>query len=105
MVSLRRLHREDGETGHFGEFFLGLGAFVIIGGLVLIVWGIQAPPADSTSAVASDAVSVGALFIVGGIGIATFGGYGVYSGWGRHHARFDAGGDKDVSNAYDPVGH
>ncbi len=104
MLSLRRLHREDGETGHFGEFFLGLGAFVLAGGLLIILLGAQAEPSTSTTSIGTDAVTAGFLFVVGGIGIATFGAFGVYSGWGRHHARFDAGGDKAVSNDYDPMG-
>lgn len=38
-LSLRALHKGDGQTGHFGEFFVGLGAFIFLGGLAVILWG------------------------------------------------------------------
>ncbi len=104
MISLRRLHREAGETGHFGEFILALGIAIVIGGLILIAWGLQATPSVSSDSVALDAVTSGVLFIVGGVGVGVLGSFGIYSGWGRHHPRFDAGGDPDVPDVYDPRG-
>ncbi len=105
MISLRRLHREDGETGHLGEFFLALGALILAGGAAMIIWGYNAAPIGPPGNVITDAVVIGFLFIMGATGIIVFGAYGVFSGWGRHHARFDAGGDRDVPDAYDPMGH
>lgn len=102
MPSLRKIHREMGETGHLGEFFFGLGLFIFIGSLVMIVWGRLTQTAGQATAV--DAASTGWLFLVAGAGIMVFGAYVMFSGWGRHHPRFEHGGDPDVADRYDAEG-
>lgn len=97
-VSITRLHKEGGETGHFGEFFVVLGAAVLFGGLAMIIWGFN------SSVSAFDATVAGVLYIVGGLGIATLGAFVVLSGWGRHHPKYDAGGDPAVADTYDAEG-
>lgn len=89
-MDIRRLHREDGEAGHLGEFFVGLGLFILLGGTVVLF-------AFSDT---SDAATTGWLYVVAGIGVAVFGAYGIVSGWGRHHPHFEHGGDPDVPDVF-----
>ncbi len=89
-MDIRRLHREDGEAGHLGEFFVALGLFIVAGGVVVL----------SVFSSSTDAATTGWLYVVAGIGIAVFGAYGIVSGWGRHHPRFEHGGDPDIPDEY-----
>lgn len=97
MASLRRFHREMGELGHLGEFFFALGLFIFIGGFAILAWGWWwgAGPDSATS---------GWLFVVAGAGVMTFAATTVFSGWGRHHPKFESGGDPDVDDSYDAEG-
>ncbi len=92
-----RIHREDGEAGHLGEFFIALGLLILLGGVAVAVWLVGSPGSTGV-----DAATTAGLYIVAGIGIITFGAYGVVSGWGRHHPRFEHGGDPSIPDEYTP---
>jgi hypothetical protein len=106
MTSVGKLHKESGQTGHFGETFLALGGLFLILGLSIVgsafyVFSAWNTPSDTVEV---DAIQSGLLFAVAGIGFTTFGGMAIMSGWGRHHPKFDAGGDPDVDDTYDADG-
>lgn len=81
------LQKELGQTGRFGEFFIGLGALIALGGIVIIVGGVfDAPLLGFTKTVpAVDGIQAGALFLIEGIGFILFGVLAIMSGWARHH--------------------
>ncbi len=90
MLNLKRLHQGDGEIGHLGEFFILLGTYVLGLGIAIVLYGYY-----GTHGAPDDAVTTGALFGVGGIGILVAGAVMILSGWGRHHPDFDSHDPKD----------
>lgn len=103
MVELKRFHAEGGETGHFGEFLVGLGLLILAFGVAIVVAGLFVLRPWSTGALETDAITSGALFSVFGIGVVVFGAFAVFSGWGRHHPQFETG-DPEVADVYDKEG-
>jgi len=80
-----------GETGRFGEFFIGLGALIFLGGLgmVLSAWlGFPFPPMTGEEPV-HQAIQAGGLFMMEGLGFVVFGVVAIRAGWGRHHPGSD----------------
>ena len=82
--SFREFQQGIGQTGRLGEFFLGLGAFILVGGMILFAVGENASAAPGHAG-GVDAVTAGFLYAVGGLGVLVFGALVVLAGWGRHH--------------------
>ncbi len=85
MFILKRLHQGDGEIGHLGEFFVLLGGFILAAAISIVIYGYT-----SAQGAPDDAVTTGALFGMGGLGIIVTGTVMILSGWGRHHPDFDS---------------
>ncbi len=83
-----------GQTGKFGEGFVGLGLLGLIGGAILVFMAVFAAfePWAAGDAVEIDALVSGSLFVVMGLGFITFGVMIILSGWARHHPGFDEHG-------------
>ncbi len=106
MTSVAKIHKESGETGKFGESFIVLGVlFLLLGGAVIAApFYVFSTWNASPEAAIVDGLQSGMLYAVAGLGFTTFGAMAIMSGWGRHHPKFDAGGDPDVADEYDPEG-
>ena len=90
MSSAPRLHGLQegiGQTGKFGEIFIGLGILIGILGAALTVMGSTHFLTDGFSPDKgnTDAVTVGWLFLFEGLGFTLFGVMIMLAGWGRHH--------------------
>ena len=75
-----------GETGRFGEAFIGLGLLILVGGVIEMVW---ANVADVGRVGHYDHNLVGFLYFIEGLGFLIFGAMVMLAGWGRHHANFE----------------
>jgi uncharacterized membrane protein YidH (DUF202 family) len=89
-VSAHKLHDLQegiGQTGKFGEIFIGLGVLIAILGVALTVMGTTHFLTDGFSPDKgnTDAVTVGWLFLFEGLGFTLFGVMIMLAGWGRHH--------------------
>jgi len=85
--NLHELQAGVGQTGRFGEIFIGLGLLIgILGGALAIMGTTQfrtdghTPDHGNT-----DAVTVGWLFFFEGLGFTLFGVMIMAAGWGRAH--------------------
>jgi Mn2+/Fe2+ NRAMP family transporter len=86
--SVKEAQHEVGETGVFGEIFVGLGLLILLGGIVLAVLSSMGLFDDSpVGAVAAknDAFTLWFLLAIEGIGFTVFGVMILVSGWDRHH--------------------
>lgn len=85
--NLHELQEGIGQTGRFGEVFVGLGALITILGATLFTLGEMGFFTDGFSPDKgnSDAIQVGFLFLFEGIGFIVFGIMIIAAGWGRHH--------------------
>jgi hypothetical protein len=85
--SVKELQEGLGQTGRFGEFFIVLGIFIFLGGLILAIVGHSNLLTDGTGVGMgnNDAVQVGWLFFFEGLGFTLFGIMIMVAGWGRHH--------------------
>ena len=80
-----------GETGRFGEFFIVLGALIGLAGfgaLMSSIVGFPFFPFTGEENVPGMIQTMG-LFVVMGIGFATFGVMAMRAGWARHHPDAD----------------
>lgn len=91
----KRMHREDGEVGHLGEFFLLLGFFILVGAVALGIWGQYAEAGNAGETVRIDSVTTAAVYVVMGIGCMIAGAVMILSGWGRYHPEFDSHDGED----------
>ncbi|HUR63880.1 MAG TPA: hypothetical protein VM241_05305 [Candidatus Thermoplasmatota archaeon] len=90
MSAPHRLHDLQaglGQTGKFGEIFIGLGALIFILGAVLATLGHLHFLTDGLTPDKgnTDAVTVGWLFLFEGLGFTLFGVMIMLAGWGRQH--------------------
>jgi hypothetical protein len=85
--SLHELQAGVGQTGRFGEIFIGLGVLIAILGTVLAVMGHTRFLTDGLTPDHGnvDAVTVGWLFLFEGLGFTLFGIMIMAAGWGRAH--------------------
>jgi hypothetical protein len=85
--NLHDLQSGIGQTGRFGEIFIGLGILIAILGAALTVMGSTHFLSDGFSPDKgnTDAVTVGWLFLFEGLGFSLFGIMIILAGWGRHH--------------------
>lgn len=85
--SLHDLQEGMGQTGRFGEIFIGLGLLIAILGASLAVMGHTRFLTDGFGADHgnTDAVTVGWLFLFEGLGFLLFGIMIMLAGWGRQH--------------------
>ncbi|MEA3191405.1 MAG: hypothetical protein QOD77_1987 [Thermoplasmata archaeon] len=74
-----------GQTGRFGEIFIGLGLLILVFGSVLWWLGHSHALTTGFPPAGSDAITVGALFFFEGLGFTLFGTMVMLAGWGRHH--------------------
>ena len=87
-LSVKEITHGSGETGVFGEIFVGLGILIGLGGAALGV--LQAigffddSPAGALAA-RNDAFSLWFLLAIEGIGFTVFGVMCLVSGWDRAH--------------------
>jgi hypothetical protein len=84
---LHDLQEGIGQTGKFGEIFIGLGVLIAILGAALYTMGETHFLTDGFSPDKgnTDAVTVGWLFFFEGLGFILFGVMIMLAGWGRHH--------------------
>jgi hypothetical protein len=85
--SLHELQEGIGQTGRFGEIFIGLGILITVLGAALTVMGTTHFLSDGTTFDHGnvDAVTVGWLFLFEGLGFTLFGIMIMAAGWGRAH--------------------
>lgn len=85
--NLHDLQEGIGQTGKFGEIFIGLGILIAILGATLAVMGHTRFLTDGFSPDKgnTDAVTTGWLFLFEGIGFCVFGAMIMLAGWGRAH--------------------
>jgi uncharacterized membrane protein YidH (DUF202 family) len=85
--SLHDLQKGIGQTGKFGEIFIGLGVLIAILGTALAVMGHMRFLTDGFSPDKgnTDAVTVGWLVLFEGLGFCLFGIMIMLAGWGRQH--------------------
>jgi hypothetical protein len=87
-LSAKEIQHGSGETGVFGEIFVGLGLFILVGGLVL--WGLvltgffEDSPVGELAA-ENDAFSLWFLLAIEGVGFTVFGAMCLVAGWDRSH--------------------
>ncbi len=90
--SVEELQEGMGQTGHFGEAFVGLAFLIFSLGVVLLGLGLTGffggSPAGANAA-GGDALVTGILFVVEGVGFGLFGVLAILMGWGRHHPAFE----------------
>lgn len=84
--SVKQVAHGSGETGVFGEIFIGLGLLIGLAGLGL--WGLQLTGFFDDSPVGAraannDAFTLWFLLVVEGIGFTLFGVLCIVSGWDR----------------------
>jgi hypothetical protein len=84
--SVKEVTHGSGETGVFGEIFIGLGILIGLGGLGL--WGLELSGFFEDSPVGAvaaenDAFALWFLLLVEGIGFTLFGVMCMVSGWDR----------------------
>lgn len=81
-----------GQTGHFGEVFVGLAVLFLAGGGILLgvslSGGLDDSPAGATAA-QNDALILYVFLFVMGVGFGLFGLMAILSGWARHHDGFE----------------
>ena len=84
---LHDLQEGIGQTGRFGEIFIGLGILIAILGGTLFAMGHARFLTDGFSPDHgnTDAVTVGWLFFFEGLGFILFGIMIMAAGWGRQH--------------------
>lgn len=99
--NLLQIHKEDGQTGHFGEFFILIGSGILLGALLLLIWGLNAQTGNTGVALRGDTVTAAAIYGVLGLGCAMFGVTAIYSGWGRKHPGFDDHSEKERAHVED----
>lgn len=88
MTSVKDVTHGSGETGVFGEIFIGLGLFILLGAIVLAVLvgvGFFADSPVGELAAENDAFSLWFLLAVEGVGFTVFGVMCLVSGWDRAH--------------------
>lgn len=95
MASLKRLHRDMGQVGHLGEFFLLLGFFILVGAVALGIWGQYAEPGNSGTTVRVDALTTASVYVFMGLGTMVAGAVMILSGWSRRHPEFDSHDGED----------
>ncbi|MFA5945023.1 MAG: hypothetical protein WC876_11235 [Candidatus Thermoplasmatota archaeon] len=87
-LSVKEITKGSGETGVFGEIFVGLGLLIGLGGIVLAVLHgtgfFDDSPAGAVAA-RNDAFSLWFLLVIEGIGFTVFGVMILVSGWDRTH--------------------
>jgi hypothetical protein len=85
--SLHDLQEGIGQTGRFGEIFIGLGILIAILGAALATMGHTRFLSDGFSPDKgnTDAVTTGWLFLFEGLGFLLFGIMIMVAGWGRQH--------------------
>ena len=93
-MSMHDLHEGMGQTGKLGEGFLVLGILAAIGGAILTMMGglLMWPEKNSGASVHVDSITSGLLFLVMGLGFATFAVMIMMAGWARHHPGYDEHG-------------
>ena len=87
-LSVKEITHGSGETGVFGEIFVGLGILIGLAGVALgILHGIGFFDDSPAGAVAArnDAFSLWFLLVIEGIGFTVFGIMCLVSGWDRAH--------------------
>jgi hypothetical protein len=87
-LSVKEVTHGAGETGVFGEIFIGLGILIGLAGLGL--WGLQLTGFFDHSNVGSvaannDAFTLWFLMLIEGVGFTMFGVMCLVSGWDRAH--------------------
>ncbi len=87
-VSVKEVTHESGETGVFGEVFIGLGLLIGLVGLtfwVLSMVGFYDDSPVGATAARGDWIALGFLFFIEGLGFTLFGIMALVAGWDRHH--------------------
>lgn len=88
MTSAKDLQHGVGQTGLFGEIFIGLGLLIgLVGAAFWILDGIgfyAGSPAGDVAA-HGDWVILSFLLVVEGVGFTVFGVMCLVAGWDRHH--------------------
>lgn len=83
--NVHELQEGLGQTGRFGEIFIGLGLLIAVLGGALWWLGHGHVLTNGPHGGGSDAILTGALFFFEGLGFTLFGVMIMVSGWGRHH--------------------
>ena len=87
-ATAKEIQHGSGETGVFGEIFIGLGILILLGGLalwVLVLTGFFADSPVGRVAAENDAFALWFLLAIEGIGFTLFGIMCLVSGWDRVH--------------------
>lgn len=87
-VTAKEIQHGSGETGVFGEIFIGLGMLIFLAGIalwVLVLTGFFRDSPAGVAAAENDAFSLWFLLAVEGIGFTVFGVMCLVSGWDRAH--------------------
>ena len=86
--SAHELQEGIGQTGLFGEIFIGIGLLMGVGGGILLWYGHVGGLDDSTvghDAAIGDAGILAFFLLVMMVGFGVFGALAILSGWSRHH--------------------
>ena len=85
-VTAKEVQHGSGETGVFGEIFIGLGILIFLAGIalwVLVLTGFFHDSPAGVEAAENDAFSLWFLLAIEGIGFTVFGVMCMVSGWDR----------------------
>ena len=94
VVAQHNLHEVQeglGQTGRFGEIFVGLALIMLAGGAALLgvmLSGFFDGSVIDTGAANGDALILTIFLFVMALGFGTFGVLAILSGWARHHDDF-----------------
>ena len=87
-VTVKEVTAHSGETGVFGEIFIGLGLLILLAGIALAVLvgvGFFEDSPAGQAAAENDAFSLWFLLAIEGVGFTVFGVMCLVSGWDREH--------------------
>lgn len=88
---MAEIQQEIGQAGRFGEVFVVLGLVILVAGIALLGVGYNnlLDAGAAGEAGSHDAVTVGWLYAIMGVGFAVFGAVAILSGWDRHRDHED----------------
>lgn len=87
-VTAKEIQHGSGETGVFGEIFIGLGLLILLGAIALAVLvgvGFFEDSPVGELAAENDAFALWFLLAIEGVGFTVFGVMCLVSGWDRAH--------------------